>query len=147
MLTQTQLASAVRLQKQHRALLGELGIKHGYFSQKDVDAILATQQQDPRKFGEVAIALGFINEAQLNELLEAQSNNHFYLGEALIALGFLSQNELYRHLADFKRATSADHLELSDALEGIFDQGVIEQSTRLIHEFFYSEGGYVDFVR
>ncbi len=138
--SQAQIAAAVRLQKQHRALLGELGIKHGYFTQKDVDQILAAQQGNKRKFGEVAIAMGFIKEAQLHDLLEAQSNNHFYLGEALIALGYLSQNDMYRHLADFKQATNVDHLELADVLEDTFDHAVIEQSVKLIHEFFYSEG-------
>lgn len=139
-ISQTQIDEAIRLQKEHRLLLGELGVRHGYFVQNDVDKVLAAQRESGRKFGELAIELGLITKTQLRDLLEAQSKNHFYLGEALIALGYLSQNDLYRYLADFKLATSAEHLKLADSLQDVFDHEVVEQFIKLVHEFFYNEG-------
>jgi hypothetical protein len=91
---------AIKIAAGERMLLGELLVRAGTISDKQLDDAIKEQKKSGEKLGEVLVRLNLLSDQQLNALLDFQSNQTIYttsplrLGELLVSTGHLSRSNL-----------------------------------------------------
>jgi len=91
-ITQEQLETALRLQKDSRRFIGELMVDRGYITEAQREEILNGQKYTrfSRKFGELVLEKNLITPKQLEELLTLQKHAKSFIGEILVHIGFMN---------------------------------------------------------
>ncbi|MBC7962366.1 MAG: fibronectin type III domain-containing protein [Steroidobacteraceae bacterium] len=118
---------AVRIAAGERQLLGVLLVHSGHITNQQLDHAIAEQKRSGEKLGEVFMRLGLLSERQLTALLDFQKNQcgatsgPLRLGELLIATGFISRKQLDEAL----QKQSISHKKLGEVL---IDAGYVRPS-------------------
>lgn len=94
------MEDAVRIAAGERQLLGALLVQSGHITGEQLDHAIAEQKRSGEMLGEVFVRLGLLTERQLNGLLDFQQNQDaggvtpLRLGELLVATGYISRSQL-----------------------------------------------------
>lgn len=98
------LVIALDQQRQVNSPLGQVALKAGLISKKDLYRIL-TEQRRPesrdKSFGLIALELDILTVEQVDLLVAQQSESNLMLGEILVEEGALSKNQLLQCLEEF----------------------------------------------
>lgn len=129
------LEDAVKAAAGQRKLLGALLVQSGKITYEQLDQTIAEQKRTGEKLGEVFIRLGLLTERQLNAILDFQfyqtvaTDGPLRLGELLIATGHISREQLDRALTK----QSISHKKLGEVLveEGYVRPSQIKQGIHL----------------
>ncbi|WP_052440697.1 Ig-like domain-containing protein, partial [Geobacter sp. OR-1] len=129
------LHDAVKVAAGERRLLGALLVQSGKITTKQLDQAIAEQKRTGERLGEVFIRLGLLTERQLTALLDFQHNQTeksdgpLRIGELLVATGHISKDQLEKALA--KQTIS--HKKLGEVLveEGYVRPSQIKYGIRL----------------
>lgn len=97
------LLAALGEQIRSRPLLGEIAVREGYMSARDVFRVINEQAQRRRYFGDVALELGLVSPEELEHMLAVQAAETTPLGEILVGRGELAAEELDTLLAEHER--------------------------------------------
>ena len=108
-ITGDQFAQAVTRQLSERPLLGQLAVKEGKLTVKQIMQVFAVQADQPQKpFGQIAISLGYLTEKELSDLLRLQSESVAPLTHVMVELGYFTQAELMRELRLAKKSRGSN---------------------------------------
>ncbi len=102
LITPEQLIEALKVQDDKNLRFGDYARAKGFLSDSDVLKLHEEQRRTDGKIGELAVKLGMLTEKQVDEVLIMQENDHIYLGEALRQSGFISHEILHRELETFR---------------------------------------------
>jgi len=100
-ISEDQLADAVRYQRETNKRLGEVAIERGALTALQVDEICAKQRGDARMFGAIAVNDLHLSRKRLDELLFIQKIHYIYLGEALLLRGHITSPQYAALMRDF----------------------------------------------
>jgi uncharacterized protein YkwD len=112
------ISDAVKIAAGERQLLGELLVRSGHITGKQLDYAISEQQRSGEKLGEVFKRLGMLTEKQLNALLDFQlsqevaNDSPLRLGELLVATEQITREQLEHAL----RQQTASHNNLGEIL-------------------------------
>jgi hypothetical protein len=102
-ITGRQLDRAIAEQKRTREKLGEVFMRLGMLTERQLTALLDFQfyQQEstapsPLRLGELLVATGYISRNQLEDALHKQSISHKKIGEVLVQEGYVSRSHITR---------------------------------------------------
>ncbi|NJK63796.1 MAG: hypothetical protein HC921_14900 [Synechococcaceae cyanobacterium SM2_3_1] len=104
LLTQAQLAQALREQQQTHMKLGEVCMQHGWLTPADLYSFTSSQELS---LGEILVALGYLELDQLRVALAQQRRFGRKLGEILVWKGWLQVEDLN------------EALQIQDQLQGM----------------------------
>ncbi len=104
LLTQAQLAQALREQQQTHMKLGEVCLQHGWLTPADLYSFTSSRELS---LGEILVALGYLELDQLRVALAQQRRFGRKLGEILVWKGWLQVEDLN------------EALQIQDQLQGI----------------------------
>lgn len=107
LLTEKELATAVRVQMELEGSLASTALEAGLISLRQFRECRAYQRQKGIGFAEAVVALGFVSEADVNQLNAAARQLRTRLGEILIRAGCIAPPVLESALSDFRRLRSA----------------------------------------
>lgn len=94
------LSDAINIAAGERQLLGELLVRSGRITGKQLDQAVSEQKRTGERLGEVFKRLGMLSEGQLTALLdfqvgqEAATDSPLRLGELLVATGHITREQL-----------------------------------------------------
>ena len=129
------LNDAVKVAAGERQLLGALLVESGQITEAELDQAIAAQKATGERLGDVFIRLGLLTKRQLTALLDFQQNQSkpsdspLRLGELLFATGHISRAEL--ELALLKQAETGNKLGEILIAEGIVNSEQINSAIRL----------------
>jgi len=112
------LADAVMTAAGDRQPLGELLVRSGYITARQLNSAISEQKRSGEKLGEVFIRLDMLTEGQLNALLDyqfrqqANVDSPLRLGELLVATGQITREQLDQALL----RQSASHKKIGEVL-------------------------------
>jgi hypothetical protein len=109
---------AIKLQLRTRPQLGALAIELHKLNARQVFALLRQQSDSPEDlFGELALRAGYLTAKDLSELVDEQLRRVTPLHELLVDMGILSAEAVERHYCEFRRTMErADERELATTL-------------------------------
>jgi len=104
-ITEDQLREALEFQEKSGLFLGQLAVKHGLLSEKEVSNIHTYMCTEGGSFAEAALSLHRLTRAQVEKLTAEQRQHYRFIGEILVKLRILTEGKKDRLLADFKKET------------------------------------------
>jgi len=101
-ITHEQLELALEEQKRTDEKLGEVLVRLGFLTPRELDAVLAFQQNQgikkptptPFRLGEILVAANYITREQLEDALERQKLSQKKLGEVLVEAGYVQPHHV-----------------------------------------------------
>ncbi len=127
-ITEEQLQTALRVQRDQGGMLGEILTQRGWVTPLSIAAAVAKQKAEPapaaqgkrrdrgeswKPLGTLLVEKGFISDVQLKQALALQRDGGGFLGEVLVDRGWLTASDLVLALAaqlgldfDVKRAVN-----------------------------------------
>lgn len=128
LVSSSQLADALAVQKQTRLKLGVLAINAGYMTAEQVDQVHAEQQRVDKRIGDIACDMGFLTQEQIGELLRSQGAAHLQLGQALVDAGVMTNAQFADALNSYKSENSLTDIDFAD--------GAGEKVNEIIEKFY-----------
>lgn len=89
-----------------RPPLGEVAMRLGKLTMRQVFSVLAEQSDRHQPFGRIAVELGFLSEGDLGELLLKQADSTPDVVDMLVMTGVLDRDSAMTALEDFHRISS-----------------------------------------
>lgn len=105
-----QFVDAVERELSMRTPLGELSMRLGKLTLRQVFAVLTSQVTCQKPFGRVAVEMGFMSEFDLAELLLKQLDATTPLTDVLVAMGAVDRETADHEIASYCRR-QAEKLE------------------------------------
>jgi len=129
------IEDAVKIAAGERQLLGALLVQSGYISDEQLGSVIAEQKRTGERLGEVFLRLGMLTERQLKALLDFQSNQEvahvspLMFGDLLVATGHITRKQLQSALAQ----QASSHKKLGEVLveAGYVTPGNVSYGVRL----------------
>lgn len=129
LLTQAQLAQALREQQQTHMKLGEVCMQHGWLTPADLYSFTSSQELS---LGEILVALGYLELDQLRVALAQQRRFGRKLGEILVWKGWLQVEDLNEALQIQDQLQGMNAENAWDALQAMLNPPEVDPDAEVV---------------